>query len=341
MATKTGTTGADSLFGTNGVDILVGNDGNDVIKGGAGNDLIFGDMVTSTVTDVQKIITDDIAANKIADALSYITTATFTGSGNDTLIGNAGDDILVGGAGNDTYVVDSSSDLVLEGASQGTDTVISYVNYALLSGSQVENLTLTDTIGGSTTANTATTATGNDLSNTINGNKLNNVLSGAAGGDTLNGGAGNDTVNGGEGNDYLRGNAGNDSLVGGNGNDALCGGAGSDTMDGGAGSDAFGFNSPLSAIDSIVGFDVVNDRIQLDPMVFANLSATAHVLNASELAIGTGSVTATDNLIYNPATGALSYDADANGAGAAVQFATLGTNLALTHSDFSWAVWQG
>ncbi len=41
-----------------------------------------------------------------------------------------------------------------------------------------------------------------------------------------------------------------------------------------------------------------------------------------------------DHVIYNPATGALIYDADGNGAGAAVQFATLAHNLALTNADF-------
>ena len=41
-----------------------------------------------------------------------------------------------------------------------------------------------------------------------------------------------------------------------------------------------------------------------------------------------------DYLVYNPATGALSYDADGSGAGAGVQIALLGVNLALTNADF-------
>ena len=38
--------------------------------------------------------------------------------------------------------------------------------------------------------------------------------------------------------------------------------------------------------------------------------------------------------VYNPATGALSYDVNGNAAGGATQFATLATGLALTNADF-------
>ena len=38
--------------------------------------------------------------------------------------------------------------------------------------------------------------------------------------------------------------------------------------------------------------------------------------------------------IYNNATGALLYDANGNGAGAAVQIATLSAGLAVTNADF-------
>ena len=50
--------------------------------------------------------------------------------------------------------------------------------------------------------------------------------------------------------------------------------------------------------------------------------------------IGTVAADANDYLVYNQATGALFYDADGNGAGAAVQIALLGTHPVLTNADF-------
>ncbi|GAB6142417.1 hypothetical protein JCM14076_31460 [Methylosoma difficile] len=50
--------------------------------------------------------------------------------------------------------------------------------------------------------------------------------------------------------------------------------------------------------------------------------------------IGNKALDGNDYLIYNSSTGGLFYDADGNGAGAAVRIAIMGVNLALTNADF-------
>lgn len=114
-------------------------------------------------------------------------------AGDDQLDGKAGGDILQGGLGNDTYFVDDQADRVVEGFNEGSDTVQSYITYAL--GNNVENLRLL----GSSNLN----GTGNSAGNALVGNAGNNTLSGGSGNDTLNGGKGTDTLIGGAGADVF------------------------------------------------------------------------------------------------------------------------------------------
>ncbi len=85
--------------------------------------------------------------------------------------------------------------------------------------------------------------------------------------------------------------------------------------------------------DTITDFNHVDDTIWLENAVFTKLGV-AGALNAAAFWTGTAAHDANDRIIYNKATGALYYDADGNGAGAAVQFATLTTKPALAANDF-------
>ena len=233
-----GGTGADTLVGGDGDDVLNGDDGDDLIFGGAGADTIdggAGNNDTASYSGSNAAVIVNLANNTASgghaqgDVLSNIENLTGSsahgdtltgnsganriegGGGNDTLDGGGGSDILVGGTDDDTYIIDNTGATITENAGEGTDTVISSINYVL--GDHLEKMALTGS---------ATTGTGNTLSNTLTANNLGNTLSGDEGNDTLIGGTGNDTLNGG---------AGNDTLVAGTGTDTLNGGDGDDTLD--------------------------------------------------------------------------------------------------------------
>jgi peroxiredoxin len=77
------------------------------------------------------------------------------------------------------------------------------------------------------------------------------------------------------------------------------------------------------------------DQIALSRSAFAAFSGSAAgALGASSFALGTVATNADQRLIYNPTNGALYYDADGSGSGAAIQIATLSNKTALDASDF-------
>jgi len=180
---------------------------------------------------------------------------------------------------------------------------------------------------------TALNLTGDAYDNALAGAGYGDVLKGLAGNDWLVGNGGNDTLDGGTGTDYMEGGLGNDTLIGGNGKDILYGGAGSDL---------FVFNVTPNAtgnMDTIVDFQAGADKIQLSRAIFAALGASATSLTAGQFWSGAGVVKghdADDRLVYNSTTGALYYDVDGSGSGAAVQIALVGTttHATLLYSDF-------
>jgi Ca2+-binding RTX toxin-like protein len=208
-------------------------------------------------------------------------------------------DRLTGSAANNVYIVDNASDLIAETLNGGIDTVRSSVSYILPA--NVENLTLS----GSAAIN----GTGNALANTITGNGAANILNGAAGADRL---------------------------IGGGGNDRLIGGLGNDTLSGGLGADIFRFDAALSSTtnrNTITDFNAAQgDRIQLENAVFTALTRTG-TLAATAFRSGTSFTAAAQRILYNPATGNLSYDSNGSAAGGInALIATLSTRRALTSS---------
>ncbi|RZJ97842.1 MAG: calcium-binding protein [Brevundimonas sp.] len=288
---------ANVLSGGLGRDTIIAGGGNDTIHGGAGdaNELYGGtgddtyvvnnrgdSIVEAAGEGYDTVLTDQFQLNLSAnvEALTYVGTGTFTGVGNavgntltgglqrDVLLGQGGDDILIGGAGaanelyggvgNDTYVLDVA-DSIIEGADSGTDTVQLRNLHAYNLGANVENGMVV--------------GTGDFV---LNGNGLDNVLTGGDGRDLLQGGAGNDTLQGGGGidtvtyilstagvtarldinratNDGLGGQdtfTGVENLTGSNLRDTLMGNAGDNVIDGAIGNDVLlGFDGN----DTLIG----------------------------------------------------------------------------------------
>lgn len=159
-------------------------------------------------------------------------------------------------------------------------------------------------------------------------------VTGDARGNKIVGGAGNDSLSGGAGNDTLAGGGGNDKVWGGDGADQLSGGIGNDLLTGGAGMDQLQFNSKPAArnFDTITDFVRGQDHIVLENAIFAKLGA-AGGLRAAFFKLG-AAADANDYIVYDAKSGALSYDADGYGVGAAIKFAVLQNKPALTATDF-------
>jgi len=154
-----------------------------------------------------------------------------------------------------------------------------------------------------------------------------------SGDDTIAGSGRGDVLDGRGGNDTLVGNGGNDKLLGGLGDDSLTGGIGKDRLNGGAGTDSFNFQNVTERGDTIVDFQHGVDHLVLTGAAFGFLAPLTDGADFLSQAGGAAPVSASPTLIYDSASGVLSYDADGTGAGVAQQLAVFSNLAALSASD--------
>lgn len=226
-----GGAGDDILIGGLGDDTLVGGAGDDTLTGGGGADTIDGGAGTDTLDETHDggmvladgwIETESRAGAVARSTLTGVEKATLRGgdgadridasgfSGKATLLGGAGDDVLIGGAqavlldggaGLDTIVVQggditlTTTALVVDGASHA----LQGIERAVLSGDAGNNRI--DASGFSGKSSDASVKTRNSV--VIDGGAGNDILVGTDGDDTFTGGDGNDTITGGGGADTL------------------------------------------------------------------------------------------------------------------------------------------
>src|SRR5581483_1841253 len=175
------------IFGNSGTNILAGLGGADYIDGGAGTDTVTYAASAAGVTVSLMTAAPGGPGGSAGDALgdTLVNIENLTGSNfDDTLEGNAGNNVLNGGA-----------------SGVGGDTV-SYANAAAgvtvslaVTGAQSTGGAGKDTLSG------FENLTGSEANDRLFGNSGNNVLMGLGGHDYLDGGAGADRLVGGTGDD--------------------------------------------------------------------------------------------------------------------------------------------
>ena len=343
-----GTAANNTLIGTTGVDLIDGLAGNDNLSGLGGADTLIGgagidtaNYATSAAGVTVSLMTG-LGSGGDAAGDTLATIENLTGSGqNDTLEGNAANNVLAGGLGIDT---------------------VSYAN--ALAGVTV-NLALTaaqNTVGaGSDTLTGFENLTGSGLNDILTGNTGNNILRGLAGNDTLNGGVGVDMMFGGIGNDtyvvdnvgdvadetvgdgidtvqsaiafslsdvvhaigaienltltgaaaisgtgntfanIIIGNAGANTLSGLGGNDTLNGGAGADAMIGGTGDDTYVVDNAGDVADETGGDG--SDTVQSSRTFSLSDAIHAKGLIENLTLTGVTAINATGNALANVITG--------------------------------------
>jgi Ca2+-binding RTX toxin-like protein len=182
--TVTGTAGADTMAALGGDDTYIVNHAGDVVVevAGAGTDTVRASISYALTDNVENLVLTGAALNGTGNGL------------NNTLVGNAQNNVLNGGGGIDT--------VSYAGASTGVDV--------RLNGGVTRN----DGLGGVDTLISIENVTGSDFNDTLIGSAVDNVLIGGLGRDILLGLAGNDTLIGGAGlANELYGGAGDDLYI--------------------------------------------------------------------------------------------------------------------------------
>jgi len=215
-------------------------------------------------------------------------------AGNDTLDGGRGSDTLNGGAGADIFVIGGGAKLI-EDFAAGVDRID-------LRASGIESFAELQAAMTRSGSNTLITLGGDSV--TLQGVAMSSLASAdfiyapAGAARNLTGDAAANQLNGGSGNDVLNGAGGNDTLMGGAGSDTLDGGSGRDRMVGGSGNDRYFVDSS--------GDSVIEQASEGIDTIVTTLSSysIASVANVENLIFtGNGAASLTGNGDANVLTG--------------------------------------
>lgn len=222
-----------------------GSDGLVIVTVNGMADDHFGSVMPSMVQSI--VISGGNEANLIN--LSRVTRQDFTNSGGVavSVLGEAGNDTLIGSAFGDSIDGGDGNDLVVGG--RGADTLSGGAdNDVILGGSD------NDSVAGGIGNDSISGQRGSD---TLSGDDGNDTLFGASGRDSIRGGDGADMIHGGPGPDSLFGESGDDTINGALGRDSISGGDDADSVIGGSGSDGINAGAGNDEVNGLGGADTI------------------------------------------------------------------------------------
>ncbi len=280
---------------TAGADAIDGGDGADRIEAGAASTVIRLASLQNVETISGNGFANVVVKRTDASETTDFTNVTLTGisrielgAGNDTFLGSAQADIVVGGVGNDTLTGNNGDDQFLYA---GTDGGFDIVNggagndkiLATASGTIIglQSFTAVEVIDGGGYSNV-------DIQLTDNNDTISFASTSLVGIRSINGGAGDDNI------------------TGSNGNDTIVGGAGSDTINGNGGIDTVDYS-----------YGAANQTIDLNNAGFQTISAgdVDKITNVENVIGGTGNDSIIGNGGANMIWGGLGNDTLDGGAG--------------------------
>jgi uncharacterized delta-60 repeat protein len=367
--TLIGNAGNDTLNGGAGNDTLDGGAGTDTLIGGAGNDIYtmdnIGDVITENAgegTDTLYVSIHNTGATITLTAPTNVENILFTADALGVVLATSGTTVITGSAGIDSVAFTGGGSFTLPAGVENLLLTQSTGNIGGTGGTE-NNL-----LEGNSGANLLDGGAGND---TLKGYAGEDILLGGTGNDRLDGGKGADRMEGGSGDDTYTVDNANDQIVeaaasgtdtvrswlknttlgdnlenlilegtakaNGTGNDlanSITGNIKSNILTGGAGADTFVFKTNLGShnVDTLTDFTVGSDKITLDDAIFTTLTGMTDgswFHSVTSLA----QTDADDHILYDQSTGALYYDADASGVGAAVRFAMVSGMPAMSVAD--------
>ena len=308
-----GGAGRDTLNGGSGADRLDGGLGRDVMIGGAGNDIYIVDATADQTVENANGGVDSVQSSATWAMGAQVENLTLVGSHSIDATGNASDNHLLGNSAANTLRGAAGDDRLdggrgadrLEGGRGNDLFIVDNRHDVVVEAAGQGTDTVQSTVSYSLPANVErlTLLGSGDIDGT--GNALANVLRGNGGDNTLSGGAGHDILLPGHGHDRLTGGAGADDFV--------VTGARGDTLV---------ITDLLSGTDHLWLMDSAVAALDHGPLAADNLRASGVIPDGN------------DFLVYNQASGVLSYDASGNG-GSLFTLASLRAHTVLLADDIS------